>query len=141
MQWRPFPPKEGVLNQVYIGGHPPIPIGSKHSSGNLLFLAFFRFLNYWGYFEGLNEVFLRLSTSMISPKMNFLVDTFPTSYCAPQTQIVCQIYALGKLIHQTTQNGVHKLVGFSSSGVRVLDFIYVKRGLWILIVTIIFLRM
>jgi hypothetical protein len=58
--------------------------------------------------------------------MNILYDTFPTNYRAPQTEIVCQSYALGKLIHQTTQNGVNKIVGFSSSGVRVLDFTYDK---------------
>jgi hypothetical protein len=58
--------------------------------------------------------------------MNLLDDTFPTSYCAPQTETVCQSYAPGKLIHQTTQNGVDKTVGFSSFGVRVLDFIYDK---------------
>jgi hypothetical protein len=33
-----------------------------------------------------------------------------------------------KLIHQTTQNGVHKTVGFSYSGVRVLDFLYDKKA-------------
>jgi hypothetical protein len=60
--------------------------------------------------------------------MNLLDDTFPTSYRAPQTEIVCQSYAPGKLIHQTTQNGVHKTVGFSSSGVRVLDFLYDKKA-------------
>jgi hypothetical protein len=73
----------------------------------------------------------------LSPKMNLLVDTFPTSYHAPQTEIVCQIYAPGKLIHQTTQNKVHKTVGFSSSEVKVFDFIYVKKYLWSLIVMII----
>jgi hypothetical protein len=50
------------------------------------------------------------------------------SYHAPQIEIVCQSYALGKLIHQTTQNRVHKIVGFSYSEVRVLDFIYVKNS-------------
>jgi hypothetical protein len=30
-QWRPFLPKEGGLIQVDIGGHPPIPLGSKNS--------------------------------------------------------------------------------------------------------------
>ena len=59
--------------------------------------------------------------------MNLLEDTFPTHYHAPQTKIIWQSYALEKLIHQTTQNGVHKIVGFSSSGVRVLDFIYDKK--------------
>jgi hypothetical protein len=28
-QWRPLIPKEGGLIQVDIGGHPPIPTGSK----------------------------------------------------------------------------------------------------------------
>jgi hypothetical protein len=121
-----------LLIQVDIGGHPPIPIGSKQSFGNLLFLAFFQFLNFRGHFEGLNEVFLGSSTSIILmalliPKMNLLDDTFPTSYHVPQTEIVYQSYAPGKLIHQTTQNGVQKTVGFSSFGVRVLDFIYVKK--------------
>jgi hypothetical protein len=65
-QWIPLLPKEGGLIQVDIGGHPPIPTGSKQSSGNLLFLAVFRFLNFWGHFEGLNEVFSGSSTSMIA---------------------------------------------------------------------------
>ena len=41
-----------------IDGHPPIPYGPKQSFGNLLFLTGFRFLNFRGHFEGLNEVFL-----------------------------------------------------------------------------------
>ena len=61
-------------------------------------------------------------------KINLLDDTFPTSYRAPQTEIVCQSYAIGKRIHQTTQNGVQKIVGFSSSRVRFLDFIYDKKA-------------
>ena len=60
--------------------------------------------------------------------MNLFDDTFPTSYHAPQTKTVCQSYAPAKLIHQTTQNGVHKTVGFSSFRVRVLDFIYDKKA-------------
>jgi hypothetical protein len=63
-----------------------------------------------------------------SPKMNLLDYTFPTIYRLPQTEIVSRSYALGKLIHQTTQNRVHKIVGFSSSGIRVLDFIYDKNS-------------
>jgi hypothetical protein len=60
--------------------------------------------------------------------MNLIGYTFPTSYRVPQTGIVCQSYTPGKLIHQTTQNEVHKIVGFSSFGVRVLDFIYDKKA-------------
>jgi hypothetical protein len=60
--------------------------------------------------------------------MNLLIDTFPMKYCAPQTDIVCQSYASRKLIHQTTLNGGHNTVGFSSSMARVLDFIYVKKA-------------
>ena len=93
---------------------------AQNSFGNLLFLAGFDFL---GHFEGLNEGFLGLSYSM-----NLLEDTFPTSYRAPQTEIVCQNYALEKLIHQTNQNEVHKTVGFSSFEVRVLYFTYVKNA-------------
>jgi hypothetical protein len=59
--------------------------------------------------------------------MNILDDTFPTIYHAPQTKIVCQSYTPGKLIHQTTQNGVHKTVGFSSSAVSVLDFFFMLK--------------
>jgi hypothetical protein len=54
-----------ILIQVDIDGDPPIPIGSKQSYGNLLFLAVFQFLNFRGNFEGLNEVFLGSSTSII----------------------------------------------------------------------------
>jgi hypothetical protein len=52
--------------QVDNGGHPPIPTISKQSSGNLLFLALFWFLNFQGHFEGLNEAFSVLSTLTIS---------------------------------------------------------------------------
>ena len=62
-----------------------------------------------------------------SPQMNLLDDTFPTSYRAAQMEIVCQSYAHGKLLHQTTQNKVHKTIGFSYYGVRVLDFLYDKK--------------
>jgi len=60
--------------------------------------------------------------------MSLPIDTFPTSYRGPQTEIMCQSYAPEKLIHQTTQNRVHKTIGFSSSRVGVLDFIYVKKA-------------
>jgi hypothetical protein len=58
--------------------------------------------------------------------MNLLNDTFTMIYHALQTEIICQSYTPRKLIHQTTQNKVHKIVGFSSSSVKVLDFVYVK---------------
>ena len=64
-----------------------------------------------------------------APKMNLLDDTFPMSYRAPQTKIVCKNNVPEKSIHQTTQNEVHKTVGFSSSEDRVLDFIYDKKAL------------
>jgi hypothetical protein len=63
-------PKEGGLIQVDIGGHPPLPTGSKQFSdnfGNLLFLAVF---NFQGHFEGLNEGFLGLIFSMINKGSN-----------------------------------------------------------------------
>jgi hypothetical protein len=61
--------------------------------------------------------------------MNLLLYTFPTRYCVPKIEIVCQSYALENLIRETTQNGVHKTLGFSSSGVRVLGFLDVKMPL------------
>jgi hypothetical protein len=42
---------------VDIGGHPPIPTGSKQFVGNLLFLAIFWVLDFWSHFEGQNEAF------------------------------------------------------------------------------------
>jgi hypothetical protein len=52
-----------------IDGHPSFPTGSKQFSdnfGNLLFLAV---LTYRAHFEGLNEGFLGLSSSMIAEGM------------------------------------------------------------------------
>jgi hypothetical protein len=60
MKWIPFLPNEEVLIQVNISGHLPIPTGSKQFFGNLLFLVVFRVLNFRGYFEGLNNVFIYL---------------------------------------------------------------------------------
>jgi hypothetical protein len=37
--------------------HPPIPTCSKQVFGNLLFLAVFGVPNFWGHFEGLNDLF------------------------------------------------------------------------------------
>jgi hypothetical protein len=51
---------------VDIGGHPPIPTGSKHFVGSLLFLTIFGVLNFRGHFEGLNDTFSRSSTSMMA---------------------------------------------------------------------------
>ena len=52
MQWGPLLPKEGVMIQVDIGGHPPIPFGPPpsvlsvfHFQHNLLFLAGFQVLH------------------------------------------------------------------------------------------------
>jgi hypothetical protein len=58
MQWRPFLPKGGVLIQEDLGGHPPCPTAQIIFFGNLLFLAVFRFLNFRGHFEILNDIFL-----------------------------------------------------------------------------------
>jgi hypothetical protein len=60
--------------------------------------------------------------------MNLLDDTFPTIYLARKNEIVSQSYAPRKLIHQSIQNGFLKIVGFSSSRVRVLDFLYDKKS-------------
>ena len=58
MQWGPSLPKGGGMIQVDIDGHPPIPLGAPSLSlsvfHNLLFLAIFRVLNFWNYFEAPN---------------------------------------------------------------------------------------
>jgi hypothetical protein len=96
-------PKDGGLIQVDIGGHPPFPTGSKQFSdnfGNLLFLAVF---NFRGHFEALNDVFEKMGSNMevssILPPVNLLDDTFPTGYHAPEKEIVCKSYDLGKLMY------------------------------------------
>jgi hypothetical protein len=89
---------------VDIGGHPPFPTSSKEFSGNfgnLLFLAVFHFRSC---FEALNDVFWengeKYGNSLyISPKMNFLDDTFPTFYHTPKTKIICKSYDPGKLMY------------------------------------------
>jgi hypothetical protein len=50
-------------------------------------------------------------------------------YRAPQTEIVCQSYALGKLIHQTTQNGSTKLLDFHLPGLGFWILLMLKRPL------------
>jgi hypothetical protein len=65
----------------------------------------------------------------LSENIFLLDDAFSTSYRTPETEIVCQCYAFKKLVHQTTQNVVHKTNRFSSSKVRVLHILYVKKAL------------
>jgi hypothetical protein len=60
MQWIPFLPKGGGLIQVYIGGHPPIPLAQNTVSILVFFLQFFQVLNVWVCFEALNDFFLSL---------------------------------------------------------------------------------
>ena len=64
MQWGPLLPKVGGMIQVDIGGHLRIPLGAPPLSlsvfqfrHSLLFLAFFRVLNFRIRFEALNDVF------------------------------------------------------------------------------------
>jgi hypothetical protein len=105
-----------LMIEVDIDGHPPFPTTSKQFSGNFGNLLFLVVFNFTGHFEGLNNFFSGSRFSMIVEDI-----VFPKLF---SPKIVCQSYAPGNLIHQTTQNEVHETVGFSSSGVRVLDFIY-----------------
>jgi hypothetical protein len=62
-----YSPLHGLLPRLIkedLGGHPTFPTISKQFFGNLLFLVVFRFLNFWGHFEGLNDVFSRPRTSL-----------------------------------------------------------------------------
>ena len=58
MQWEPFPPKGGGLIQVDIGGHPLVPLAQKQLFQFGSFSMIFRVLNFWVYFEALNDIFL-----------------------------------------------------------------------------------
>ena len=111
-----------------IGGHPPFPTSSKQFSGNFGNLLFFVAFNFRDHFEGLNEVFSGSSFSMIvegsdwAPKMNLLDDTFPMSYRAPQTEIVCQSYTSRSWYTKLPKTRSTKLLAFHLPGL----------GFWIL---------
>jgi len=123
------------LIQVDIGGHPPFPTGSKQCSGNfgnLLFLVVFNFLSR---FEALNDVFWAKSGKYNSA-LNFIL---VASSCSPQIDLSNDVLStpngdcMQKLRHRevnvsTTPIEARKHFGFSSSGVRDLDFIYVKKA-------------
>jgi hypothetical protein len=54
--------------------------------------------------------------------------TFSMRYQMPQTKIVCKMLHPREVDVSTTPIGARKPFGFSSSGVRVLDFLYVKKA-------------
>jgi hypothetical protein len=124
--------------QVDIGGHPPFPTGSKQFSGNfgnLLFLAVFLGPKLLGRFEALNDVFWENGEQHI-----FSFNVSHIKSCIPRIDLSNGVSStpngdrMQKLRPRevdvsTTSIEAHKPFGFSSSGVRVLDFPYVKKAL------------
>jgi hypothetical protein len=123
---------------VDIGGHTPFPTGSKQFSGNfgnLLFLAIFWVLNFRSRFEALKDVVL----GKWGETWKFL-RCFSHKNCIPWIDISNEVSSapngdrMQKLRPRevdvsTTSIEARKHFGFSSSGVRVLDFPYVKKAL------------
>jgi hypothetical protein len=123
--------------QVDIGGHPSFSTGSKQFSGNfgnLLFLAVFQVLNFQSHFEALNDVFWE------NREQHGLFDVSHTKVVVPRIDISNGVSSTPNRDHMqklrpwdvdlsTTPIKAYKPFGFSSSGVRVLDFTYVKKAL------------
>jgi hypothetical protein len=113
--------------QVDIGSHPPFPTGSKQffdNFGNLIFLAMF---NFWGQFEGLNDVFFMIGHLNHSQRLllNPLNES-PRQYFS--NVLLCAINEdrMQKLRPRevnvlTCPNGAHMTFSASSPMVRFLD--------------------
>ena len=118
-----------------IGGHPPFPTGSKQFSGNfgnLLFFAVFQVPNFQGHFEALNDVFWENGE-----QHGFSFNVTHIKICSPHIDLSNGVSSAPnedcmQKLHprevdvSTTSIGAQKPFGFSSSEVRVLDFLYVK---------------
>ena len=112
--------------QVDIGGHSAIPLGSPPLSlsifqfrHNLLFLAFFRVLNFRSHFEALNDVFWENEEQHCSLEI-----------CSPRIDISNEVWYTSNKDHMPKlrprevetpiyPNGAHSF-GASSPRVRVL---------------------
>ena len=124
-----------------IGGHPPIPLGPPplllsvfQFPHSLLFLAVFRVLNFRSRFESLNDIFLGKKGETC-----ILIHCFSPKICSPRIDLSNELSSApngdcmqklhpSKVDVSTTPIGDHKIFGFSSSEVRVLDFLYFKKA-------------
>jgi hypothetical protein len=121
---------------VDISSHPLIPLAQNTVFHLGIFSLVFWVLNLWGHFEALNDIFfLRLGAQEIA--IGFILGPVGMcSYqlylsnklsCTPNKDCMQKLHPR-KVDISTTPIGAHKPFGVSSSGVRVLDFIYVKNA-------------
>jgi hypothetical protein len=104
------------------GGHqwpPTYSIGSNYSFHLCSFSIVFWVPNFRGPFEALKNVFLTwkcliyLCLDILGTSECVLLDhTFLTGYRAPQTEFVCKICTLGKLMYQLPPLGPTNLLVF-----------------------------
>ena len=91
-------------------------------------------LNFWGHFEGRNNVFSRSGTSMIvevsnfSYEMMFLINTFSTSYHVPQNKDRMPKLHPREVDTPNYPKQCPQNCWISCSGVRVLEFLYDKKA-------------
>ena len=117
-----------------IDGHPPSPTGPKYvfgNFGNLLFLAVF---NFQDHFEALNDVFFEKTGSNMNPRSCFSpksfisrIDLFNELLSAPNGDRMQKLRPWEVDVSTTPIRACKPFV-FSSSGVRFLDFTYVKKA-------------
>jgi hypothetical protein len=126
------------LIQVDIGGHPPIPpIPRARKTVFHLgsFSTVFRVPNFWGRFEALNDVFWGFGAQVTAKGTNLgpvenrssRLDLSNGVSSAPNRDRMQKLRPR-EVDVSTTPIGARKPFGFSSSGVRVLDFTYVKKA-------------
>jgi hypothetical protein len=120
--------------QVDIGGHPPIPRARKIVFHLGSFSVVFRVPNFRGRFEALNDVFWGFGAQVTAKgtylgqsKSFFSVRPFQRCIEHPKQRSYAKVTPR-EVDVSTTPIGARKPFGFSSSGVRVLDFTYVKKA-------------
>jgi hypothetical protein len=121
--------------QMDISGHSHVPLPQNIVFHLGSFSMIFWILNFQDHFEPLNNVFFFSTVSKICKrkmlgkiKSVFLIYTFPTSYFVPQTDIVCKIYALGKLTYKLPPSGPTNLLAFHLLGLAFWFFSHVKNA-------------
>jgi len=119
---------------VDIDGHPPIPQARKTIFHLGSFSTVFQVPNFRGHFEALNNIFWGFRAQVIAKKLLGLVeyrssrlDLSNSVSSAPNEDRMKKLRPR-EVDVSTTPIGTRKPFGFSSFGVRVLDFTYVKKA-------------
>jgi hypothetical protein len=134
MQWIPLLPKGGVFIQVEIYGQPPIPLDQNRGFHLGSFSTMFWVLNLWGHFEILNNVFWACHNHTIRFSQNVMEKIcIPWIYLSNELSLALNRYRMQKLRPwevdiPTYPIGAQMIFGVSPSGVRVLDFLHVKKA-------------